>query len=438
MSVKTFAGGVHPPYYKELSASSQIEDLPAPQQVIIPLIQHIGAPCQPTVEAGDEVAMGEVVGDTDAFVSAPVHASVSGTVKEIGETALPDGRKVQAIIIESDGEDRISGEAALQQQRTLQSMNADDIRDAVRKAGIVGMGGAAFPTHVKYSPPPETDIDTIILNGCECEPFLTCDHRIMLEEADEIVSGLQAIMKACGAERGLIGIEDNKPDAVEAMREAVRDHPYQVEVLETKYPEGAEKQLIDALLGREVPSGGLPLDIGVVVNNVATAVAVSRAVKRAEPLTKRVVTVTGDAVKQPKNVRVRVGAPIRQLLEASGGFSEAPARIISGGPMMGTAIYDLDIPITKGTSGIVALSHQLAADASEEACIRCARCVEACPISLMPLYLAEYDQESALQYNPLDCIECGSCSYVCPSNRQLVQRIRLTKATAQAEQEDSS
>ncbi|MFO8059247.1 MAG: RnfABCDGE type electron transport complex subunit C, partial [Bacillota bacterium] len=296
----------------------------------------------------------------------------------------------------------------------------------------------AFPAHVKYSPPPDTSVDTVILNGCECEPFLTCDHRVMLEETEYIVSGLEAIMKACEAERGVIGVEDNKPDAYEALRRAVGDRPYEVVSLKTKYPEGAEKQLIDAITGREVPPGGLPLNIGVVVSNVSTAVAVARALKSGIPLIERVVTVSGDVIAEPKNLRVRLGTPYEVLLEACGGFTEPPARLISGGPMMGLAVYDLDIPVTKGTSGLVALSDGVSPILEEGPCIRCGRCVEACPSFLMPLYLATYPDESALEYRPLDCIECGCCTYVCPGNRHLLQRIRLAKAEATARQRAQS
>ncbi len=432
----TFRGGVHPPEFKDLACSRPVETLPAPARVVIPMVQHMGAPCEATVRKGDAVAMGQVIGDTEAFVSAPIHASVSGVVEAVGQCTLADGRKVPAVIVESDGEDRLSEDIA--PAGDLAELTSDDIRHLVRKAGIVGMGGAAFPAHVKYSPPPDGNVDTIILNGCECEPFLTCDHRVMIEEAEEIVFGLEVIMKACDAERGVIGVEDNKPDAAEALRQAIGDRPYEVVSLQTKYPEGAEKQLISAITDREVPSGGLPLHIGVVVNNVSTAVAISRAFKTGVPLIERVVTVSGDVVAQPKNLRVRLGTSIEVLLEACGGFTKAPARLISGGPMMGLAIYDLDMPVTKGTSGVIALSEGIAPVLNEEPCIRCGRCVEACPAFLMPLYLATYPDESAMEFRPLDCIECGACSYICPANRHLLQRIRLAKAEAAARQRGES
>ncbi len=419
-----------------MTSSSAIETLPPPDRVVIPLIQHIGAPCEPviadetTLSKGDKVDLGQKIGDTEAFVAAPVHASVSGEVVEIGEARLSDGRVVPAIIIESDGEDRLSEDIGPTGE--LANLSPGEIKDIIREAGIVGMGGAAFPAHVKYSPPEGATLDTIIINGCECEPFLTCDDRVMLEYPGEIVFGLEAILKATGAERGIIGIEANKPEAIEAMRTAVGDSGYEVVPLQVKYPEGAEKQLIKAITGREVPSGGLPLNVGVVVNNVATAVAIARAIKSGTPVYERVVTVSGDVVARPANLLVRVGTPIRALFEYCGGFTESPARILSGGPMMGQAIADLDIPVVKGTSGILALSDRVAAMEEEEPCIRCGRCVDVCPTYMMPLFAARYPDEEALEYNPLDCIECGSCSYICPANQRLLPRIRLTKMLAQA------
>ncbi len=436
MVAKTFRGGVHPPEYKELTESSAIEALPPPEKVIVPLIQHIGAPCQPAVadetvlKKGDSVCLGEKIGDTDAFVSAPVHASVSGEVMEIGEARLVDGRKVPAVVIESDGEDRPC--ESIQPAASLENLTPDEIKEIIREAGIVGMGGAAFPCHVKYSPPEGIELDTIIINGCECEPFLTCDDRLMREDPGEIVFGLQAILKATGAERGVIAVENNKPDAIEAMRAAVDGTSLEVVIVETKYPEGAEKQLIKAVTDREVPSGGLPFQIGVVVNNVATAASIARAVKTGMPLYERIVTVSGDVVARPANLLVRIGTPIRELFEYCGGFTEPPARIIAGGPMMGQAVGDLDIPVVKGMSGLLAVSSEISAYHEEEPCIRCGRCVDVCPAFLMPLYAARYPDDEALEYDPLDCIECGSCAYICPANQRLLARIRLAKAEAQA------
>ncbi len=440
MAAKTFRGGVHPPEFKDLTSSSAIENLPPPDRVVVPLVQHIGAPCQPAVteetelSKGDEVRLGQKIGDVDAFVSAPVHAPVSGEVADIGSARLSDGRKVPAVIIDSDGEDRPSEE--IEPAGDMRNLSPEEIKGIIREAGIVGMGGAAFPCHVKYSPPEGNELDTIVINGCECEPFLTCDDRLMIEEPGEIVFGLEVIMKATGAKRGIIGIEDNKPQAIEAVREAVGDRDFEVVAVQTKYPQGAEKQLIKAVTGREVPSGGLPLNVGVVVNNVATAASISAAIRTGMPLVERIVTVSGDVVARPANLRVRIGTPIRDLFEFCGGFTESPARIISGGPLMGQAIADLDMPIVKGTSGLLALSSRIVTYEEEEPCIRCGRCVDICPAYLMPLFTARYPDDEALEYNPLDCIECGSCSYICPANQRLLPRIRLTKMEAQARQRD--
>ncbi len=432
MPSKTFRGGVDTPHFKEMSASSPISELPAPEKVTIPLTQHIGAPCEVKVEKGDQVDLGQIIADTDAFVSAPIHASVSGTVEAVTTTRLADGRIVPAVVIASDGEDRWHESVAPKGE--LRNLDADAIRSIMREAGLVGMGGAAFPTHVKYTPPPGVDLHTIIINGCECEPFLTCDHRVMLEFADEIVFGLEAMMKVAGAKRGLIGIEENKPDAIEALRQAVGDRPYDVIPLKVKYPEGAEKQLISALTGQEVPSGGLPLDLGIVVNNVATAVALANAIKTGQPLIDRVVTVSGDRVGRPGNLRVRIGTSMEDVFDACGGLTEAPERIVIGGPMMGQAVFDISIPITKGCSGVLALSAEIAPVVEEKPCIRCGRCVEVCPSFLMPLYIADYPHEASLEYYPLDCIECGSCSYICPADQRLLERIRLAKVEAEARQ----
>lgn len=436
MPAKTFRGGVHPPEYKEETSSSAIETLPPPNRVVVPLVQHIGAPCEPaiageaTLSKGDRVDLGQKIGDSDAFVTAPVHAPVSGEIAEITTCRLSDGRKVPAIVIDSDGEDRISEE--VRPASDVESLSAEEIKNVIREAGIVGMGGAAFPTHVKCSPPEDAVIDTVIINGCECEPFLACDDRLMIEESEEIVYGLKALIKAVGAKRGIIAIENNKPQAIESMRSAVEDTEFEIEVVKTKYPEGAEKQLIYAITGREVPSGQFPFNIGVVVNNVATAATIARAIKTGMPCIERVITVGGDVVDRPANLRVRIGTPVGEIIDYCGGFTEAPFALIIGGPMMGQAIADLDMPVVKGTSGILALSSRIASYEEEEPCIRCGRCIEVCPAYMMPLMAAQYPDEKALEYNPLDCIECGACSYICPANQRLLERIRMAKALAQA------
>lgn len=433
---RTFRGGVHPPESKELTQHLPLKPAPAPELVYILLQQHIGAPCEALVKKGDRVFWGQKVGDTDAFVSAPVHSSVSGTVKGIETVVNPQGQRASAVVIENDGEDEPHPDLS-PAGADLESMTPEDIKGIVREAGIVGMGGAAFPTHVKMSPPEGKVLDMVILNGCECEPYLTCDHRLMLEFAEEIVFGLKAVMKGCGVAKGLVGIEDNKPDAAEAMREAADGDPsIEVHLVHTKYPQGAEKQLIQALTGREVPSGGLPLDIGIVVQNVATARAVARAIRHGHPLVDRPLSVTGGGVKNPVNLFARVGTPLEFLIEQAGGPTEELRRIVLGGPMMGTSVFTTEIPVAKGTSGILLLGSEETSLWPEKPCIRCGQCVSACPVGLMPLYLGDFPDESALQYRPLDCIECGCCTYVCPSRRMLMHSIRLAKAEAMARDRD--
>jgi len=430
-AVKTFPGGIHPDYNKALSAGKPTVKAAAPSVAVIPLHQHTGAPCDPLVQVGDEVKLGQKIGEAKAFVSAPVHASVSGKVTAIEPRPHPALGQSAAVVIESDGRDELDPE--IKPSGSVEGLTADEIRKVIREAGIVGMGGAAFPTAVKVSPPPGKKIDTIALNGAECEPYLTADHRVMLEQTDDVVYGLRALMKACGAERGLIAVEDNKTDAVEALRAALRGTAERIEIvlLHTKYPQGSEKHLIKACLMREVPSGGLPLDVGVVVNNVGTAAAVARALRQGTPLYERVLTVTGGAVASPQNLLVRVGTSFRELIEQCGGFSRPAGKVINGGPMMGIAQATLDVPVIKGTSGILCLAREEVVRDEPEPCLRCGRCIDACPMNLMPLWIAAYAErgrhDEAERYNALDCIECGACAYVCPARRPLVQAIRLSK-----------
>ncbi|MBI5344995.1 MAG: electron transport complex subunit RsxC, partial [Deltaproteobacteria bacterium] len=388
MGLKTFDKGVHPSYHKELTSSKSIERAFLPRTVIIPLQQHAGAPCEPLVKKGDMVQEGQKIGDIKAFISAPVHASVSGKVKEIEMHSHPSGGKALSIVIEGDGSVKEWGMGEAES-----SLSPEAIREAVREAGIVGMGGAAFPTSVKLAPPKGRTIDTVVLNGCECEPYLTADHRIMVEEPTKAISGLRALMKATGAVRGLIGIEENKPDAIEALVRAVGPSTdIKIAVLETKYPQGAEKMLIKAALGRKVPAGKLPLDAGVVVNNVGTAVAVYEALNWGKPLIERVVTVSGNGVAEPKNLKVRIGTAFEDVLNQCGGIKKdnREYEVLNGGPMMGIAETSLSVPVVKGTSGITVISADSLKPAEFEACIRCASCVEACPMSLMPYKLGDY------------------------------------------------
>lgn len=431
MSLATFKGGIHPPDKKELSAGAPITSAKPPERVVVPLSQHIGAPCKPTVEIGKEVKIGEVVGIAEAFVSAPVHASVSGKVVGIGEFPVAIGRMVTSVVIESDKQETWT---ELKEDADYLGLSPEQMKEKIKAAGIVGMGGAAFPTAVKLSPPKEKPIDTVILNGAECEPYLTADYRLMLERPAEIIEGLKILMKVLGVGKGFVGVENNKPDAVQKMKEAAASEAnIEVSALEVKYPQGAEKMLIKALTGREVPPrGGLPMEVGVVVQNIGTALAVYEAVRFGKPLIERVVTVTGEGINEPKNLMVRIGTLISELIEQCGGLKEEEGKVVSGGPMMGFALPSLDVPVTKGTSGILVLPEEIAHIEEYKPCIRCGRCVDVCPMNMMPSMLSILSEEGcyeeAKEYNLFDCFECGSCAYVCPSKRPIVQFVRLAKS----------
>jgi electron transport complex protein RnfC len=427
----SFRGGVHPDDRKRYTAAKPIEAAPLPDKVIIPTRQHIGAPCAPVVKVGDLVKKGQVIAEAQAFVSSPVHASLSGKVVEIADYPHPVFGFCQAIVIENDGADEWA--EGLPLSHDWQELDAAAIKDIIRQAGIVGMGGATFPTHVKLAPPPEKPIDAFILNGAECEPYLTADHRVMLEETARVVTGMRIAMKALGVAKGYIGIEENKPDAITAMVAAAKSAGITVVPLKTKYPQGAEKTLIKVILDREVPAGGLPMDVGAVVQNVGTMVAVTNAVERGLPLVERVATVTGGAIAEPKNLLLRIGTTFAQAVELCGGFAVPPAKLIMGGPMMGMAQCRLDVPVIKGTSGILALSADDVNAGEERPCIRCGRCVEACPMGLVPSMLSILGQRglyevAKAEYNLLDCVECGSCVYTCPAKRNIVHYVKYLKA----------
>lgn len=430
MRLPTFKGGVHPPEKKELAAGKRIEVAPSSSLLILPLTQHIGAPLSSLVNVGDEVKEGQIIADTEAFVSAPLHAPRAGKVKTIEPRLTFTGVKVNSIVLEvSDSSEKVSL-APL----TEDDLTPEKIRGRAREAGLVGLGGAAFPTHVKLSPPPDKPIDTVLINGCECEPYLTCDYRLMLENPEEIVSGLKLIMVAVGAKRGLIVVEDNKKDAAQTLNGiAEEEENIEVVLVRTKYPQGSEKHLIKAVLNREVPSGALPFEVGAYVQNVQTTVALSRAFWKGEPLTERVVTISGEAISEPKNLRVKLGTPAQDLIEFCGGFSKEPDKVIFGGPMTGFSIFDFSIPVVKGTSGILALrvGEVEVGDRSNE-CLRCGRCIDSCPVFLSPVTLANLtlfgDVDGLEAKGALDCIECGSCAFTCPTRRPLVQLIRYAKS----------
>jgi electron transport complex protein RnfC len=430
VTIRTFAGGVHPPDMKGATAGSPTRPAPVPERIVLPMSQHLGAPCAPVVAKGDRVKRGQVVGTVEALISAPVHSPVAGEVIEVGPALTPAGVRSECVVIAPDAEQDLGTFVPIDAPR-------GDVPAAVRAAGIVGLGGAAFPTAVKLTPPKQFPIDTVVLNGCECEPFLTCDHRVMLEQAAAVVAGAGHIASAVGATRVVIAVEDNKPDAVAALRGAACSADVEIVTVRTHYPQGAEKQLIWAVTARAVPRGQLPASVGVLVHNVGTAVAVAEAVEQRKPLMERVVTVTG-AVGAPANYRVLIGTPIAALVQAAGGLLEDAERVIAGGPMTGAALSSLDVPVVKGTSGVVALTKGQTAPAvdGDQPCIRCGRCVEACPMYLHPMSIASHADlrmwNGVERFNALDCIECGCCGYVCPTRRPLVQLIKLGKAALMA------
>ncbi|HXK97301.1 MAG TPA: electron transport complex subunit RsxC [Limnochordia bacterium] len=429
--VKSFPrGGGHIPPRKDATKNKPIMVMPAPKLAVIALSQHAGAPCKPLVQVGDRVKLGQKIGDAEPYISAPVHASVSGQVVEIAEKTLLDGTKALCVVIENDGLDETEEQAAQDYSR----LSPSQIAGLIREAGIVGLGGAGFPTHVKTEP--RKPVDTVLINGAECEPYLTCDHRLMIEQPQKLIEGLKILMQAVGAGQGIIGVELNKPDAIRVLEQVCAEQSYiRVVGLKVKYPQGAEKQLIKAALGREVPSGGLPADVGCIVQNVQTAVAVADAVVRGVGLYQRVITVAGAAVYDPRNVLVRVGTPIQEVIDYCGGMAN-PAAIVAGGPMTGKLIQDLTAPVTKPLSGILVLSKDEVDYELNLPCIRCARCVDHCPMGLQPNYLADWSSkglyDQAKRNHIMDCIECGLCSYVCPAKRGLCRSIQAGKQAVRA------
>ena len=431
-SLKQFhKGGVHPPESK-LSAHAPITDLELPESVNIPISQHIGAPASVVVERGDMVKVGQVIAVHEGFVSSNIHSSVSGKVGRIDKMMDSSGFKRVAINIRVKGDD---WDESIDRTDTLIkdiSFTSEEIVKKIMEAGVVGMGGAAFPSHVKLTVPEGKHVDTLIVNGVECEPYLTADHRLMLEKPHEIMIGTQILMKSLGVDRDTIGIENNKGDAIALLSSIARDYPgIEVEALRVQYPQGGEKQLIEALLGREVPSGGLPSDVGAIVHNVGTIYSMYLAVQKNQPLIERVVTVTGRNVAKPSNFKVRIGTPVINLIEAAGGLPDGTGKVVSGGPMMGKALNDITVPIAKATSGILVIPIEESNREQVYPCVQCGKCIASCPMGLEPRDLMNLslhkDLEGAKQAHVMDCLECGSCSFICPSNRPILDYIRMSK-----------
>jgi electron transport complex protein RnfC len=428
---KTFRGGIHPPTEKSRTEKKAIEVMPPPRRVVIPLRQHTGSPARALVKVGDRVRAADCIARGQGFVTTAMHASISGEVVSIKPRNHPVFRTCEAIEIESDGADQWAP-ATAHPRELADQLSPEEIKRIVTEGGIVGLGGAAFPTHVKLSPPPEKKINLYILNGAECEPYLTADDRLMQEQPGDIILGLRLMMKAIGVERALVGVEVNKPASISALKAAAAKFPnISVLKLRTKYPQGSEKQLIHVLTGRQVPRGGLPMDVGVAINNVGTALAVAEAVCDGKPLVERAMTITGTAVAEPKNLKVRIGTAFKDVIDYCGGFSAAPAKILMGGPMMGISQFTTDVPVIKGTSGIVAFAAEDVQVRESQTCIRCGRCVNACPMYLLPSALGilceRHKFDEARQMGLMDCVECGCCTYVCPAARPMVHMFKFGK-----------
>lgn len=431
---QTFKGGVHPDDSKSYTKGRPIEQLPPPDKVILPMSMHIGAPCSPLVKVGDRVLLGQMIASSEAPMSAPIHASVSGTVSAIEPMEHPNGSKVMSVVIEND---RLDEPDPSMMPISYNSMTSDEMIEKIKNAGIVGHGGAAFPTHIKLSSA-IGKVDTVIINGAECEPYLTSDHRILIEYPWEVISGIQIILKILGIQNALLGVEVNKSNTFEKIQSLLpADSSIKLVPLMTKYPQGAEKQLIKSLTGREVPSGKLPADAGCAVFNIDTAGAIFRLFNSGMPMIRRIVTVSGPDIVSPKNVETRIGTPIKDLIEFCGGFSEPPTKLLMGGPMMGTSLFSDEVPVIKGTNGILAFAESQPLHIPDPKCIRCGRCVTDCPMGLVPTYIYRAfmagNMDECKSFSPLDCIECGVCSYTCPAKIPLTQGIRTAKQQIIAE-----
>lgn len=426
MAKYTFTGGIHPYDGKALSKDKPIKSVLPKGELVYPLSQHIGAPAQAIVEKGEHVLRGQKIAEAGGFVSAPIFATVSGTVKAIEPRRVVTGDSVMSIIVENDGQ---YDEVTYPEAKALEEMTKEEIVECVKEAGIVGMGGAGFPTHVKLSPKDPDKIDYCIVNGAECEPYLTSDYRRMIEEPEKVIGGLKCMLALFDNAKGIIAIEDNKPDCIKLLKDMTKDEPrIFVKALKTKYPQGAERQIIFATTGRAINSSMLPADAGCIVDNVDTVVAINTAVTERKPLMERIVTVTGDAVADPRNFKVHIGTNYHELIEEAGGFKEELVKIVSGGPMMGFGIFELDVPTTKTASALLCLTQDDVSAMEPSACINCGNCVEVCPSRLVPTKLAQsaqhFDDETFIKCNGMECVECGCCSFVCPAKRPLTQSIK--------------
>lgn len=435
MGLATFKGGVHPYEGKELSENKPTQVLIPRGDMVYPMSQHIGAPATPLVKKGDKVLAGQKIGEASGFISANVICSVSGTVKAVEPRRVANGAMVNSIIVENDGEyQTVEG---LGDDRDPAKLSKQEIRDIVKEAGIVGLGGAGFPTHVKLSPKDENAIEYVLVNGAECEPYLTSDYRMMLEEPEKLIGGLKVILQLFDKAKGVIGIENNKPEAIKKMQELTKDEP-RIEVCEllTKYPQGGERSLINAITGRKVNSSMLPADAGCIVDNVDTVIAIYMAVCKTTPLMRRIVTVTGDAITNPQNYNVKIGTNFQELVEAAGGFKTQPEKLIAGGPMMGMALFDLDIPVTKTNSALLCMTKDEVAANEPTPCIRCGKCVSVCPSHIVPVMMMKAalkgDCEKFEKLNGMECVECGSCAFICPAKRPLTQAFKEMRKTVAA------
>jgi len=428
----TFKRGIHPNEQKQHTRTVPVEVLlpAAGSEIVIPLSQNVGAVCEPLVEKGSRVLVGEKIGDSGAYISAPVHSTVSGIVTAIRPYMTVNGDMVNSVIIENHG--IMEEHGSMRPRDGYASLTRGELLGVIREAGVVGLGGAGFPTHVKLSPPPDKKIDTYIVNGCECEPYLTTDNRVMIEETGRLITGLKIALKLLPGAKGVIAVEDNKPMAIKTLKEhSAGVEGVQIAVVQSKYPQGSEKQLVYSITGRETPSGGLPMDAGCIVNNVDTIIAIHRAVIRGRPLMRKIITLTGNAINHPGNYKARIGTKLGDLVDLAGGFRYSPTKIVAGGPLMGKAIFDINVPVIKTTAGVLFLSREEAYIPPERNCIRCGQCVDNCPMGLVPTELntdvLNEDGASFIEHNGLECIECGSCSYVCPAKRRIAQAIRTIR-----------